>query len=315
VSVAVIGANGFIGGALFDRLRASGVDAVPVVRQPRGLPGERVAGDFNESVDWTAVLTGVDTIIHAAARVHVMRDRSADPLTEFRRVNRDGTANLAQQAASKGVRRLVFISTIKVNGESTAPGRPFRADDAPNPSDAYAISKYEAEQILSGVAGLETVIIRPPMVYGPGAAGNFKSMARWVEAGVPLPLGAATGNRRSLVAIDNLLDLICLGMTHPAAAGRVFLASDGADVSTAELLRKLGAAMGKPARLLPVPPRMLHMAAALVGRRPEADRLLGNLQVDIGDTRDRLGWEPRIGLEEGLMRAFREPSLPTGERR
>jgi UDP-glucose 4-epimerase len=234
-----------------------------------------------------------------------MADKAADPLEEFRRVNVQGTLNLARQAAAAGVRRFVFISSIKVNGEATQLGRSFTADDAPAPLDAYGVSKMEAEQGLRELAaqtGMEVIIIRPPLVYGPGVKANFAAMMRWLQRGVPLPLGAIH-NQRSLVALDNLVDLIVTCHTHPAAANQTFLVSDGEDVSTSELLRRMGQALDRPARLLPVPQSWLKLAAAMVGKSDVAQRLCGSLQVDISKTRQLLSWTPPLSLDQGLKRA------------
>ncbi|MFP4080718.1 MAG: UDP-glucose 4-epimerase family protein [Ectothiorhodospira sp.] len=249
-------------------------------------------------------MAGTDVVVHTAARAHVMADAITDPLSEYQRVNVDGTRALARQAAEQGVRRFVFISSVKVNGERTVPGAPFSSDDEPSPEDAYGVSKFEAEQALREIGAetsMEVVIIRPPLVYGPGVKGNFASMMRWVKKGVPLPLGAVN-NRRSLVALDNLVDLVTTCIDHPAANG-VFLVSDGEDLSTRDLLRRVGNAMGRPARLIPVPPRLLEAGAVILGKRDVARRLLGSLQVDISKTRDVLGWEPPISVDEGLRRA------------
>jgi len=235
-----------------------------------------------------------------------MNDKDSDPLMEYRRVNVDGTINLARQAAEAGVRRFIFISSIKVNGEQTSFGRPFTAEDIPVPVDAYGISKYEAERGLlkiSADTGLEVVIIRPPLVYGPGVKGNFSSMMRVVKKGFPLPLGAIK-NKRSLVALDNLVDLIITCINHPAAANQVFLAGDGEDLSTTELLRGVAKAAGVSSRLIPVPASVLMFMASLVGKKEMAQRLLGSLQVDISKACDLLGWTPLLSVEEGLRRCF-----------
>jgi nucleoside-diphosphate-sugar epimerase len=248
------------------------------------------------------------TVIHAAARAHIMKDEVADPLAEYRRVNVDGTLNLARQAAAAGVKRFIFISSIKVNGEQTPLGQPFTADDTPAPEDAYGISKWEAEQGLQQLAtetGMEVVIIRPPLVYGPGVKGNFASMIKLVAKGLPFPLGAIH-NQRSLVAVDNLVDLIITCIDHPVAANQVFLAGDGQDLSTTELLRGVAKAMGKPARLIPVPSSLLMLGATLLGKKAVAQRLLGSLQVDIAKARNLLGWEPPVSVEEGLERCFEQ---------
>lgn len=264
-----------------------------------------VVGDLEPSTDWSAALNGVAVVVHCAARVHVMVDVAANPLDEFRRINVIGTLNLARQAAAAGVRRFVFISSIKVNGEKTERGHSFSADDTPAQVDAYGVSKMEAEQgllALSVQTGMEIVIIRPPLVYGPGVKANFASMMRWLRRGVPLPLGALH-NERSLVALDNLVDLIVTCLTHRSAAGQIFLVSDGEDVSTTELLRRMGQAMGRPACLIPVPESWLKVAAAMVGKEDVAQRLCGSLQVDIEKTRQLLGWKPPLSLDQGLKKA------------
>ena len=257
------------------------------------------------AMDWSQELLSVDTVIHLAARVHVMLDTSTDSLTEFRAVNVAGTLNLARQSAAAGVKRFVFLSSIKVNGEFTLPNQPFTADET-NPQDPYGISKYEAEIGLRKLAvetGLQVVIIRPPLIYGAGVKANFASLLGIVKRGLPLPLGAVTQNRRSFVALDNLIDLIITCINHPNAANQTFLVSDNDDVSTADLLRKMAVAQGIPSRLLPVPVALLNLCANLIGKQAIAQRLLGNLQVDISHTQKLLDWQPIISLEEGLRRA------------
>lgn len=265
------------------------------------------------SIDWVAAdiptaasLDGCDVVVHLAARVHVMRERAADPLAEFRRVNVEATERLARSAAAAGARRFVFVSSVKVNGEETAAGEAFCADDAPAPEDAYGASKHEAEEALHRVGvetGLEMVVIRPPLVYGPGVKGNFRTMLDWLRRGLPLPL-ASLDNRRSFVGVGNLCDLILCCLSHPDAANETFLVSDGQDLSTPELLRMAGKAMGLPARLWPCPPSLLKGAAALVGKPGIAQRLCSNLQVDISKTREVLGWHPPFSVEEELRRIF-----------
>ena len=309
--ILVTGATGFVGKAIVQRLLAEDESqwvAVAVRREDPKLSErvlQHVTGDLESSTDCSAALGGISAVVHCAARVHVMADTVTNPLDEFRRVNVQGTLNLARQAAAAGVRRFVFFSSIKVNGEATQLGCPFTADDAPAPLDAYGVSKMEAEQGLRELAaqtGMEVVIIRPPLVYGSGVKANFAAMMRWLQRGVPLPLGAIH-NQRSLVALDNLVDLIVTCLTHPAAANQTFLVSDGGDVSTTELLRRMGQAMGHPARLIPVPASWLKLAATMLGKREMAQRLCGSLQVDIEKTRRLLGWTPPISLDEGLKKA------------
>jgi UDP-glucose 4-epimerase len=307
----VTGANGFVGHAVWQRLNAmSGVQAVGSVRRAAAFTdtGASVVavGDLSAQTDWSEALAGVEAVVHAAARVHVMADTAVNPLTEFRRVNVQGTLNLARQAAAVGVRRFVFVSSIKVNGEATQLGSPFTADDEPAPLDPYGVSKMEAEQGLRQIAvetGMEVVIIRPPLVYGPGVKANFAALMRAVQRGWPLPLGAVH-NQRSLVALDNLVDFIVTCITHPQAANQTFLVSDGQDLSTTELVRGMAQAAGVPARLLPVPVWALQAGASLLGKGDAVQRLCANLQVDISKARSLLGWVPPVSVEEGLRRAM-----------
>ncbi|RRV12924.1 SDR family oxidoreductase [Stutzerimonas xanthomarina] len=309
MKVLLTGASGFLGGAIIAHLfRQDRIVLSCAVRSP--LAQVRFStfsiGDLCATNDWSRPLLGQQVVIHAAARAHIMKDELADPLTEYRRVNVEGTLNLARQAAAAGIKRFIYISSIKVNGESTPLDKPFAFSDAPAPEDPYGLSKLEAERGLIQLAahtGMEVVIIRPPLVYGPGVKGNFASMIKLVEKGLPLPLGAIH-NKRSLVGIDNLVDLIIRCIDHPAAANQVFLAGDGEDISTTELLRGVGRAMGKPARLIPVPAGLLQFGATLLGRKAMAQRLLGSLQVDISKTRELLDWKPPYTVEEGLRRCF-----------
>ncbi len=311
----ITGANGFVGQALCAELLRRGYAVRGAARSQTALadlavPGT-VVGEVDANTDWFEALEGVGTVVHLAARAHVMRDKVASPLAEFRRVNVQGTLNLARQAAATGVRRFVFVSSIGVNGAETFQ-QPYTALDSASPHSPYAVSKYEAElglQALAAETGMEVVIIRPPLVYGPNAPGNFGSLMRWLQRGVPLPLGAIH-NQRSLVALDNLVDLLVTCITHPAAANQTFLVSDGEDVSTTELLRRMGQALGRPARLVPVPVSWLKLVAALVGKQDVAQRLCGSLQVDIEKTRRLLGWAPPLSLDEGLRRAAGNTGLP-----
>lgn len=308
----VTGATGFVGQAVVRRILADpSQEVVAPFRREAVWGEERVrplrVPDLASFDRWIDALAGVDAVVHCAARVHVMKEGSVDPLTEFRRTNVQGTLTLARQAAAAGVRRFVFISSVKVNGESTQAGLPFTAEQVPAPQDAYGVSKLEAEQglrELSQTTSMEIVVIRPPLVYGPGVKANFASMARWLKRGVPLPLGAIA-NRRSLVALDNLVDLVAVALVHPNAAGQTFMVSDGEDVSTTDLLRRTAEALGRRARLLPVPMSWLEVAATVLGKRAVAQRLCGSLQVDISKTCDLLGWRPPVSLDEALRRAVR----------
>lgn len=286
----VTGARGFVGCALGARLTQHAIAW-------RAL-------DLRDEAE--VMFHGASVVIHLAARVHVMRDSTTDSLAAFRKVNVEKTLELAAQAAAAGVRRFVFVSSVKVHGEATLVGHPFDEGDPPAPRDAYAVSKWEAEQGLRQIAastGLEVVIIRPPLVYGPGVKANFAALMRAVDRGLPLPLGAVN-NLRSLVGLDNLVDFIITCTHHPAAANQTFLVSDGADVSTPDLIRAIGRAAGRPVRLLSVPVGLLLALASLVGKRGVMDRLGSSLQIDISKAREILQWSPPVALDEGLRRAF-----------
>lgn len=304
--VLVTGANGFVGRALIERLgQDTRFETVCAVRNVQSfastLPGRTrtiVVGDINAETNWTEALRETDCVVHLAARVHVMHETAGDPLSEFRKVNVDGTRTLALQAAAAGVRRLVYLSSIKVNGEAGV----FTERDAPAPTDPYGVSKNEAEIALREIAkqtGLETVIIRPPLVYGPGVKANFRMLMDLVAKGMPLPLGAVN-NRRSFVAVQNLADFIVHVITNSAAANETFLVSDGDDISTAELVRRMGMALGKPARLLPVPSGLMRTGAAMLGKKAVSERLLGSLQLDISKARRLTGWNPPVTMTDAL---------------
>lgn len=306
--IVLTGASGFVGRCLLNELLEAEHQVTAVLRKHAdGVDTRaslRVIDDFANSLSWGAFLQGQDIVVHCAARVHVMHDTLSDPLAAFRKVNVEGTLNLARQAAAAGVRRFIFISSVKVNGEGTPVGAPYLADAQPAPADPYGISKMEAEHRLRALAtetGMEVVIIRPVLVYGPGVKANFLSMMSWLHKGVPLPFGAIH-NRRSLVALDNLVDLIVTCINHPAAANQTFLVSDGEDLSTSELLRRMGSALGKPARLLPVPSWMLEAGAAMLGKKALSQRLCGSLQVDISKTRELLNWTPPVSVDEALRK-------------
>jgi len=309
INVLVTGASGFIGSSLLsclsirEGIRVSGAFRHQFPNIPPGIQTFQV-GDLGANTDWTQALSSVAVVIHTAARVHVMNDLAKDPLSEIRKVNVEGTLNLVRQAAAASIKRFIFISSIKVNGESTVPGEPFTADDQPGPIDPYGISKWESEIGLHQVAkdtGMEVVIIRPPLVYGPGVKANFRRVIHWLDRGVPLPLGSIQ-NKRSLVALDNLVDLIVICIEHPAAANQIFLAGDGEDLSTTELLQRIGKALGKPTRFIPIPVGLLTFLASLLGKKDVAQRLCGSLQVDISKARELLGWEPPVSVEEGLRK-------------
>ena len=250
---------------------------------------------------WCHALTGVDTVIHLAARVHVMLENAEDPLQEFRLVNTEGTARLAREAAKAGVKRFLFMSTIGVNGDNSG-NTPYTESSLPHPHNHYSISKYEAEQVLhqiSSETGMEVVILRAPLVYGPGNPGNFLSLLRIISKGIPLPLSSIK-NKRSLIYVGNLVDALATCTTHPAAAGQTYLVSDGEDVSTPELIRRTASALDVPARLFPMPPSLMHLAGKLTGKSAAVNRLTGSLTVDSSKIRQELGWKPPFTMEEGL---------------
>ena len=307
-TVLITGSTGFVGAALVKQLASLMTCQVRALVRSKGVVFADSVNPVYVGSDYltsgNVPLTGVDVLIHCAARVHVMSDASSDPLSEYRKINVDGTLNLAKQAAQSGVKRFIFISSIKVNGEETQVGTPFTAEDIPAPSDPYGVSKMEAEQQLMSLGkeiGMEIVVIRPVLVYGPGVKANFRSMMNWLNKGWPLPLGAIR-NQRSFVALENLIDLIITCIEHPGAANQVFLASDGYDMSTTQLLKQLGEALGRPARLIPVPVSILVRAASLLGRRSAAQRLCGSLQVDIRKSRELLGWCPPSTVENALRK-------------
>lgn len=303
--ILVTGADGFVGSALCDRLRSEELAVRSVVRKlkPRSDNDLNVAiGDISAGTDWALALKDVTHVVHLAARVHVMNDGSPDALAEFRRMNVAGTLNLARQAAAAGVRRFVFLSSIKVNGETTPFKRPFSSDDLPGPEDPYGISKHEAEQGLRQIkaeTGMEVVVLRPPLVYGPGVKGNFLRLMQAIDKRRPLPLGAIQ-NQRSLIYLGNLVDAIRLCLTHPKAAGETFLVSDGDDVSTPDLVRRIAAALERLPFLLPVPVSWMRWAGRVLGKQAAVDRLLGSLYVDITPLREELGWTPPYTMQEGL---------------
>jgi nucleoside-diphosphate-sugar epimerase len=302
--VLVTGATGFVGSALLAALDMHGKTVRLVSRRAVGARDASFVSVIDASTNWSKVLESCDAVVHLAARTPGMQGTVENPIHAFREVNVEGTLNLARQAATAGVKRFVFMSSIKVNGEQTQIGHPFTPGDTPDPSDPYGISKCEGEEGLRQIAdqtGMEVVIIRPVLVYGPGVKGNFLSMMRWLLKGVPLPLGAIH-NARSLVALENLVDLIVTCIDHPAAANQTFLVSDGEDLSTPELLKRTAAAMGIRPRLIPVPESIIQTGAALLGKRDVSRRLCGSLQVDISKTRDLLGWNPPVTVDWALRK-------------
>ena len=305
--VLVTGAQGFVGLPLSSALVDLGYQVRGTVRdafQANDSQETLAVGDINGDTVWTEALVDVSVVIHLAARVHVMNETVVDALSAYRKVNVEGTLNLAKQAVQAGVKRFIFISSIKVNGEGTVLGHPYNEEQTLTPLDAYGLSKYEAELALQQIAkdtGLQVVIIRPTLIYGPGVKANFKIMMRCIDLRIPLPLGSVH-NQRSLFALDNLIDLMRLCITHPSAANQTFLASDGVDLSTPELLTAMAVALGKPARLIKLPENLLLMGAKLLGKQAMAQRLCGSLQVDSSKARKLLGWQPPVSVQEALLK-------------
>ncbi len=306
MNLLVTGANGFVGRALCSETSARGLEVLGIIRHQGQLPiGVKsiAVGEIDDNTDWQSVLSGCDVVLHLAARVHVMQEYLEDPLAEFRRVNVGGTERLARSAVAAGVKRFVYVSSVKVNGEETSLGRVYTEQDAPAPQDPYGISKWEAEQALQRVAqetGLELVIVRPPLVYGAGVKGNFSQMISVLKLTVPLPF-ASVRNKRSLIYVGNLVDAILLCATHTLAAGNTYLVSDGEDLSTSDLLQKITIIMGRTPRLFAFPITLLKLAGRLTGRSTQIGRLLGSLQVDSNKIRRELGWVPPYSVQQGLQ--------------
>ncbi|WP_119680504.1 NAD-dependent epimerase/dehydratase family protein [Indioceanicola profundi] len=318
LNIGITGATGFVGRHLVaDALERGHRLTAFVRRQPAGALDPRVAavavGDLGPETDWNDHLAGLDAIIYLASRVHVMTETVSNPLAAYRKVNTEAAVHMVAAAARHGVKRFVYVSTVKANGEETpwSPaegGRPFGPDSPPCPVDPYGISKLEAERKLSEFAtatGLELVIVRPPLVYGPGAAGNFARLVKLIGKGVPLPLGSVQ-NRRSMISVQNLADLLLLTVTHPQAPGQIYLANDGQDLSTPQLVRMIARALGRSPRLVPVPTALLRSLGRLAGRTAEVERLVGSLQVDSSLARSRLDWIPPLSVADGLALAVRE---------
>lgn len=317
--ILVTGASGFVGRSLCRFLATNSHAVVASVRDQSRFLQSGLAptsgqmevvqvASLGPSTDWRQILGDVDAVVHCAARVHVMNDTSVDATHLYQETNARGTQALATQAAEIGVKRFILISSIKVNGETTEAGRPFTADSQPNPTDPYGQSKLDAETALARVcetSDMDFVVIRPPLMYGPGVKANFHSLIRSIDRGIPLPLGAATRNRRSLLALSNLNDLIHTCLTHPAASNQTFLASDGEDLSTAELIRKIGDALGKPARLVTIPETIIKWASMISGKAGVYERLFGSLQIDISKNRKLLGWQPPVSVDAGLADTVR----------
>jgi nucleoside-diphosphate-sugar epimerase len=307
--IAVTGASGFVGRALVERLQSDGRAVRALTRRQTSIPGDHVVlGDMGPDTDWRSALRGVSCVVHCAARVHVMAEEHPNPDAAFNAVNAEGTRRLAEQAAYAGVKRLVYLSTVKVMGESTLPGQPFTHTSPANPHDAYARSKLEAERALWSVArhaGLEVVIVRPPLVYGPGVGANFRALVEWVSKGWPLPFGSIP-NRRSLIGLGNLTDLIAHCLEHPKASGQTFLVSDGRDLSTADLVKHIAAAMNRPARMVPAPLWLLNFLGQVTGRGQQISRLTESLQLDIQHTLRTLDWHPPHSVQEELVRTIED---------
>jgi nucleoside-diphosphate-sugar epimerase len=303
--ILVTGASGFVGHAVVRALRADGHTLSGTTRAPdrgqgpEGIPLYRIP-DLADEADWSRIVAGADIVVHLAARAHQTHEQGTAALAQYRAANRDGSRRLAEAAAAARVKRFVFMSSVKAAGEESR--APLTEDDKPCPEDAYGISKHEAEQALSEVAGrtgLELVVLRPPLVYGPHARGNLLTLMRAIDRGWPLPLGGID-NQRSLISAANLASAVSLVVQHPYAVGSTFFVSDGRDVSTPELVRRLAAALGRSARLIPLPPMLLRAARHLPAIGSKASRLVSSLQVDSRRIRERLGWQPAQSLDDGL---------------
>jgi nucleoside-diphosphate-sugar epimerase len=313
-TVVITGANGFVGERLCDALSAIGCPLLGTVRAGAvnlAFPAMDI-GEINGDTDWSLALRSATTVVHLAARVHVMKERLVDPVSAFFAVNVEGTLNLARQAAASGAKRFVYVSSIKVNGERTQPGFPFTEKDEAKPKDDYALSKLEAERglrLISVETGMDLVIVRPPLIYGPGVKANMAALVTAVQKGWPLPLGAVD-NRRSLIAIDNLVDFLMICITHPMAVDQTFLVSDDHDLSTTELIQGISRAANLPDRLIPIPVAVLKYIGRMVGKFDAISRLCDNLQIDSSKARTMLDWTPPISVKEGLRRVINNGDSP-----
>lgn len=308
--ILITGANGFVGSAITKNLLNQGADIRAAVRHASSLNFEYHSPDLGINADWSSLLKGASAVIHTAGRAHVLHEKSSNPVALFREINTVGTLNLAHQAAQMNVKRFIFLSSIGVNGVENS--SPFKESDLPNPIDSYAVSKLEAELGLFEIAketGMEIVVIRPPLVYGPNAPGNFGKLISAVKRGIPLPLGSVTSNRRTLIGLSNLVSLIQVCLSHSAAVNQVFFAGDAEDISTSDLLRKMALAFKVPSRLLPCPLALLEAAANVAGKRAMLNRLCGSLQVDTSKARSLLGWNPPLSLDQGLALVAEERSI------
>ena len=307
LNILVTGGNGFLGSFILKTLSKRSLYKVISLIRNQSSSGEKTYKEFlipdkENSFEWNEIMNKVDVVIHSAGMAHITKKNTKESLDQFRKANVDLTLKVAKEAVKAKVKRFIFISTIKVNGEVTNTS-PFKSNDKPNPCDAYASSKYDAESQLTSLckeSKLETVIIRPPLIYGPGVKGNLSLLFKALNLGLPLPLGKAQGNKRSFIGIENLVDLIIKCIDHPKAAYKTFLVSDGCDLSTAELIRKTGQAISKPARLFNIPLPLIKFLLKIIGKKELIDRLFCNLQIDINYTCSELDWSPPFQVEEGL---------------
>ena len=313
--ILITGQSGFVGRVLFKELQNRGytVRGTNRTASHRHVMRDIVAvGDVGSSTDWSEALQETDVIIHLANRAHVLDESSRDPLSLFREINVEGSIQLAKQAAAIGVKRFIFVSSIKVNGERTDE-YPFTPEDQPNPQNPYAVSKTEAEMALRRVAqvsSMEVVIIRPPLVIGSGAKGNFQRLTGLVRSGIPLPIGSIN-NRRSIVSLGNLVDFLIHCIANTQAANQTFLVSDGVDLSTPDLIRMVASSMKQSVRLFPFPVSLLKMVAKIVGQQGTANRLCGSLQLNMEKNRRLLNWTPPYSLQQGIRDAVKHETNPS----